>query len=297
MSSSASALACHTVVDDAWLTAQGCCFSGRLTRARRAPGSESSRVSALRRTARMLLTAGLRGDVTWTIGPHHWKASADHRGYWECHHEGAIALYPGWHDITVAPCSSSPASLFVPDPRNRFGIISDLDDTVLITDVLSKRSLLTNSLTLPAEKRACVHGMPELYARLLKQNPAPESSPVFYISSSPRQLTDNLRRFLAVNRFPRGVLQLRRIESKRHEPQRDHTAYKTERIEAVLRAYPEVRFALFGDDGETDPEVYAAMRAKYPSQIAGVFIRRVHRSPERKRYPDQQDCDALLDSV
>ena len=71
---------------------------------------------------------------------------------------------------------------------------------------------------------------------------------------------------------------------------------ESERIEAVLRAYPEVRFALFGDDGETDPEVYATMRAKYPTQIAGVFIRRVHRSPERRRYADQQDCDALLDS-
>ncbi|PTY05726.1 hypothetical protein DB347_15290 [Opitutaceae bacterium EW11] len=284
----------HTVVDDAWLGAQGCVFSGRLTHARAAPAEEAGRWRSLRRTTRMLLTAGAVGEVALSVGSHRWTTRADARGYWQHVAPAPLPLAAGWHDISADPAASTPAGLLVPDARNAFGIISDVDDTILVTHVLSKRDLLANSLTLPAEKRMCVDGMPDLYRRLLQQNAAPESSPVFYISSSPRQLTDNLRRFLHSHGFPRGVLQLRQIVSKRREPERDHTTYKCARIESVLASYPNVRFALFGDDGETDPEVYASIQALRPRQVAGIYIRRVHPNPSRPRYPDHLDTGELL---
>ncbi len=47
--------------------------------------------------------------------------------------------------------------------------------------------------------------MAALYQHLLKRNPAPESSAVFYVSASPRQLTDNFRAFLGSQGFFRAA--------------------------------------------------------------------------------------------
>ncbi len=55
-----------------------------------------------------------------------------------------------------------------------------------------------------------------------------------------------------------------------------------------------MRFALFGDDGEQDPEIYAALSKKFPAQIEGIWIRRVNPDPQRTRFPDQANIAELL---
>jgi len=284
----------HCVFDDAWQGVDGIDFSGRLTGLRNAPSPDAGRLRALRRTTRMLLTAGRTGTVAWEVAGLARTARAGRSGYWEDHCAVSPTLDPGWHDVRAQPATSSLAGLLVPDPRNRFGIISDIDDTLLVTRVLRKRTLVVNSLTLTPERRKSVEGVAQLYRRLLEQNPAPASSPVFYLSCSPRQLTDNLRRFLGANAFPRGVLLLRRIGPRLQTADRDHASYKTARIESVLRSLPHVRFALFGDDAESDPETYAAIRAKYPEQVAAIYIRRLHPDAARARFPDHLDTGALI---
>jgi phosphatidate phosphatase APP1 len=286
----------HCVFDDAWQGVDGIDFSGRLTEQRNAPHADAGRLRALRKTTRMLLTAGRPGKVEWRVADLLRTAQAGRSGYWEDHYSPLSALPPGWHDIQANPAISSPAGLLVPDPRNRLGIISDIDDTLLVTRVLRKTTLVLNSLTLSPEKRHSVEGMAELYRRLLKQNSFPEASAVFYISCSPRQLTDNLRRFLAVRAFPRGVLLLRKIGPRLHSPDRDHVHYKTSRIEAVLRSLPNVRFVLFGDDAESDPEIYASIRAKYPEQIAAIYIRHLHPDLSRARFADHLDTAKSLEA-
>lgn len=138
-----------------------------------------------------------------------WSVRTDGDGYWELAMNRPLALTPGWHEITSEPAASSAAGLLVVDPENRVGIISDVDDTVLVSGVVEKRTLLKNSLTVPPERREAVPGMAALYHGLLRRNPRPEASAVFYVSASPKQLTDNLRGFLAGQGFPRGVLRLK----------------------------------------------------------------------------------------
>jgi phosphatidate phosphatase APP1 len=284
----------QTILDDAWQGAQGYRFSGRLTHLRRSPRARSSRLAALYRTGRMLLTHGEKGLVTLRVADHEWTVRADDHGYWEFAGNRPLALPPGWHALEAEPVASSPAGLLVVDPRNPLGLISDLDDTVLLTGVLRKRTLLRNSLTVPPERRTAVPGMAALFQKILQGNPAPEASAVFYLSSSPRQLTDNLRRFLAVRGFPRGVLQLRKISREGGDATRDHLAYKLRRLGAILAACPGRRFHFFGDDAESDPEVYAQVREKHPDQIAGIWIRRVNPDKQRPAYPDQRDVRELI---
>jgi phosphatidate phosphatase APP1 len=284
----------HTIVDDAWVGAQGFHFSGRLTEIRRAPEKEANRWSAFFRTTRMLFTSGEEGAVTWRVGKFEWTVRADDHGYWELTANTPLELAPGWHVIESDPTPSSVAHVLVPDPRNTLGIISDIDDTILVSDVLSKRRLLANSLLLPAERRGAVPGLAMLYRSLAARNPAPESTPIFYVSGSPRQLTDNLRLFMTMGGFPRGVLQLKEISTERGDSLLDTPTYKRKHIDKILAAFPGVKFMLIGDDGEQDPEIFAHAAEKYPDRIEGVWIRRVHTDPLRTKFAGQRDLAELL---
>ena len=206
----------------------------------------------------------------------------------------SLNLAPGWHDIESVPVPSSPAGLLVVDPRNSIGIISDIDDTILVTGVLRRGAMLKNSLLVSPEHREAVPGMAELFRRLVQKNPAPEASAIFYLSASPRQLTDNIRRFLTVGGFPRGVLQLRGTSAESGDLAKDHEAYKLRHIETILAAFPQMHFYFFGDDEERDPEIYAGIREKHPDRVVGIWIH--HLNPDKKRptYPGQRDVGELL---
>lgn len=285
----------NVIVDDAWNGATGVHFSGRLTEVHAIPGAAQGHLRTLYRNTRQLLADGEHGTVSLRVAAREWTLRTDHDGFWKLAMDNPLPLAPGWHAIITEPAASSPAALLVVDPTNRFGIISDIDDTLLVSHVLDKPELLKNSLAVPPADRDAVPGMAALYHRLLQQNPAPDVSPVFYVSASPRQLTDNLRAFLNGHAFPRGVLRLKDIAHGEGtilgKNQRD---YKRQALETIFLAYPQVRFALFGDDGEQDPEIYAALREKFPAQIDGIWIRRVNPDPHRSRFPAQADTAELL---
>lgn len=287
--------ALQVIVDDAWSGATGCHFSGRLVERRTLSEGTHGAGKTLYHNTRLLLTSGEEGFVTWRAGGSEWTTRADDDGYWTLAMNPAPSFAPGWHPIETEPERSSEAGLLVADPANRLGLVSDLDDTIVVSEVLEKRVLLKNSLTVAPENREAVAGMAALYRRLMAKNPAPEAAAVFYVSASPKQLTDNLRAFLRRNDFPRGVLRLKELsETSEDSLTGDQRAYKRRILEEIFRAYPDVRFLLFGDDGEQDPEIYAELQARYPKQIEGVWIRRVHPDPKRARFAGQADVGELL---
>lgn len=284
----------RVILDDAWAGADGARFSGRLVEARSVPAADDKAARTVWKNTRQLLTGGEEGFVTWRVAGHEWTTRTDDDGYWSLAMSPAPAFAPGWHEVECAPPADEGAGLLVVAPGNRLGIISDVDDTVLVSEVTNKRALLRNSLAVPPERRAAVPGMAALYARLLARNPEPAASAMFYVSASPRQLTGNVRTFLRANGFPRGVLHLKEFSENGGASLADQRDYKRSAIEAILRAHPDVRFALFGDDGEQDPEIYAALQSAYPGQIEGVWIRRVHPDPKRARLDGQSDVLSLL---
>ncbi|MEY4563587.1 MAG: hypothetical protein RLZZ618_2864 [Pseudomonadota bacterium] len=280
----------HTIVDDAWATTQGFRLSGRLSETHAVAAKDAGKRRTLYNTTRLLFTSGERGRVQVAAGPLRWETRADESGYWEISSNQVLsALPPGWHELESEPQASASAGLLVHDPRNTVGIISDVDDTILVSEVNRTRSLLRNSLLVPAESREAVPGMADRYRQITALNAVPEATPIFYVSASPRQLTDSVRRFLGKNGFPRGVLQLKEVRTSRGDSLTDQQAYKVRRITAVLQAFPGVRFVLFGDDGEYDPESYAELVARFPAQISEVWIRRVNPDPLRVRHPGQKE--------
>jgi phosphatidate phosphatase APP1 len=180
-------------------------------------------------------------------------------------------------------------------PVNVHGLISDVDDTIVVTEVTSVRRMLSNTLLRNPLQREAFPGMAALYRRLADRNVDPAAAPVFYLSASPRQLHFAIETFLGHNAFPQGVLITKRVTNdETSEPLRDQAAYKKAKIEDILARLPHVRFTLIGDDGERDPEIYRDVRNAHPDRIDAIWIRRVSPEPDRQVYPGQGNLEELL---
>lgn len=148
-------------------------------------------------------------------------------------------------------------------------VISDIDDTIKMTNVSNRKELLANTFYRPFRP---VPDMPRLYAGLRKQGAV-----FHYVSGSPWQLHEPLTEFLQKFDFPDGVLHLRpfRLRDVKSLDQLTIAYMKNAAIETLLSDFPKRHFLLFGDSGERDPEIYGDIARKYPKQIRGIFIRNV----------------------
>ena len=154
-------------------------------------------------------------------------------------------------------------------PEGR-SVISDIDDTIKISNVQDREALVAN--TFLREFRP-VPGMAPLYRKW-----ADAGAAFHYVSASPWQLHEPLAEFCRSEGFPAGTFHMKLFRLKDSSALSffgSQEGYKTEVIEKILADFPRRHFTLVGDSGENDPEVYAAAARKHPEQIQHVFIRNV----------------------
>lgn len=194
------------------------------------------------------------------VGPERWQAVA------------CVLQPPGGGEHRVR----ATAEVLVPDPDARFGIVSDIDDTVMVTGAANLLSILRLTLLHNARTRSPFTGVDGLYRALVGGTEDHEVNPLFYVSSSPHNLYDMLEDFFRVKRLPRGPILLRDVGL---DPDRwfkaDHETHKTEKIERILATYPDLEFVLVGDSGQKDPEIYCAVAERHPGRIRVIYIRDV----------------------
>lgn len=289
------------VIYPAYGDAHGAVIEGRVIEARRGrpPSEADSWWRNLVRNARLLMNderagARVRVNVAGSVR----RAVTDAEGYFRIEVASPLLLAPGWHPLRgrVGAVEGEGALLVVP-PQNTLGVISDVDDTILVSDVNDKSRLLANSFLKNALQRDAVPGAARAYHALASRNPVPAATPLFYLSASPRQLSASIQAFLDGNQFPRGVLITKRVTNdSTSEPITDQAAYKIAKIEEILARLSHVRFVLVGDDGERDPEIYHEIHARHPQRVEAVWIRRVHPDAGRATYPEQRDFAQLLAS-
>jgi len=207
-------------------------------------------------------------------------AHADHEGFLDELVELPAAAGAGWATVRYrlldpAPSSGRPDTFhgraLVPADDAPYGVISDVDDTVLVTDATRLVRALRRTLLQNAHERLPFPGVAELYRAF-----AGAGAPLFYVSSSPWNLYVPLSRFLELNGVPAGPLLLRDwgLELGRHDG-RGHAGHKLAEIETIVEACPGLRFVLIGDSGQEDPEIYARLVEARPGRVAGVLIRHV----------------------
>ncbi|UZD24316.1 App1 family protein [Algoriphagus halophytocola] len=167
----------------------------------------------------------------------------------------------------------------IPKGTLDFGVISDIDDTVVPTGAMRLTEMLKTTFAKNAYTRVPFAGVSALYKALEKGRDGLESNPFFYVSSSPWNLYDFLIELLEVHAIPKGPLMLRDIGLSRTELiAGSHEAHKLEQIRKILLFYPHLSFLLFGDSGQDDPEIYLQIVKEFPGRILKVFIRDIHAS-------------------
>jgi phosphatidate phosphatase APP1 len=193
---------------------------------------------------------------------------------------------PGWHTVALDladPPNGQPvrttAQVLTPAPTATFGVVSDMDDTVLQSEVTSflraaRMVLLENALT-----RLPFPGVAAFYRALDRGATGAEANPMFYVSSSPWNLYDVIDGFLEAQRIPTGPLLLRDWDFGKLNER--HARHKGVVIREIFDTYPELPFLLVGDSGQEDPEIYTELVRERPGRVKAVYIRNVSANPER----------------
>lgn len=196
------------------------------------------------------------------------QAVTDREGYFRLELKGSFQ--PGWNDVELellhpAPARST-ARVLVPAKEARFGLISDIDDTVVTSNVTSKVKMIMTVALTNARTRKPFKGVAAFYRALHAG-----VNPVFYVSKSPWNLYAPIVEYLEVQGLPAGPVMLRDFGF------RSEKEHKRKNIEEILTTYPKLPFVLSGDSGEQDPEIYADIMRRFPARVRAIYIRSVNK--------------------
>jgi phosphatidate phosphatase APP1 len=187
--------------------------------------------------------------------------------------------YPGKDQNTEEPQAvTATGKVLVPPDNSQFGVISDIDDTVLMTDVLNVISMARNTFFNNARTRLPFEGVAAFYQALRRGGDNTRTNPIFYVSSSPWNLYDMIVDFFFVRGIPMGplfLLDLGLDRTKLITP--SHDVHKIKAIQTLLDTHKNLKFILIGDSGQRDPEIYFDIVDKNPGRILSVYIRDVTR--------------------
>lgn len=153
------------------------------------------------------------------------------------------------------------------------GIISDFDDTVVISDVTNKLKLAKNIFLKNYKQRTVVPTMVQRFKDVFSKNSASVPNMLFFVTGSPQQLYGSIKQFLEYHGFPNSIIITKKIHGDNIDSLLDQFAYKTKQIDELFTLYPDMEWVMFGDSGEKDKEVYTHFVKKYPKRVRDFYIR------------------------
>lgn len=157
-----------------------------------------------------------------------------------------------------------------------FGIISDIDDTIIVSHATKIGKKFWLSVSKNAYTRRPFPGVSEFYHLISQRG----KHPVFYVSSSDWNLYDLIVDFLRFRHIPSGPILLQDLHVNLRNIWKsgggDHW-HKLDKISLLMSLYKEMKFVLIGDSGQHDPELYSEVIKKYPGRVMAVYIRRINK--------------------
>lgn len=209
----------------------------------------------------------------------------DKRGFFRCEFTDHD-LPTGWHKYKVALNGKEKKGEILHPMKSTTAVISDIDDTVLIshsTDFLRKMNLL---LFRNAHTRKLTPLIKDWTRHFQDFNEQVSPKDFFYVSNSEWNLYDFLRDFFTINKLPKGVFFLQRLRKGLKDlvkTGRINTNHKWDTIQFLFEFYPDKQFILVGDNGQKDIDIYCRICKIFPDRVRGVMIRKLPRVKERYR--------------
>ncbi|MEF2976551.1 App1 family protein [Subtercola sp. YIM 133946] len=211
-------------------------------------------------------------EVTVTVDGSVHLVKADRGGVVDV--EVPVSLQPGWHTITLQAEDSQAvdAPIFVIDPNAKFGVVSDIDDTVMVTALPRPLLAAWNTFVLDEHARMPTPGMAVLLDRLASGHPG---SPTIYLSTGAWNVAPTLTRFLSRNLYPSGALLLTDWGPTHDRLFRSGREHKRDNLHRLASEFPDVKWLLVGDDGQHDEEIYGEFEDLHPENVAAIAIRQL----------------------
>ncbi|TXK17142.1 App1 family protein [Homoserinibacter sp. GY 40078] len=211
-------------------------------------------------------------EIRVRVGNEEHTIRADRGGVIDARVEAPVE--PGWTSalLTLDGSDAIETPLFIVDEKVDFGIISDIDDTVMVTALPHPFLAAWNTFVVNEHARRPVPGMAVLYDRLVTAHPG---SPVVYLSTGAWNTVLSFDRFLSRNLYPRGTFLLTDWGPTPERWFRSGQEHKKASLLRLAVEFPSMRWLLFGDDGQHDETRYAEFARAHPTSVAAVAIRQL----------------------
>jgi phosphatidate phosphatase APP1 len=222
---------------------------------------------------RLFLTHSAAGvPVTVQVGSATHTVPSDLDGYVDLRLPADLA--PGWATASFVVGDREPveAAVRVVGPDTRLGLVSDIDDTVIVTMLPRPLLAFRNAFLVRERERHAVPGMAALYREVVEAHP---DVFVVYLSTGAWNTARPLARFLARHGYPRGPLLLTDWGPTTDGWFRSGPEHKRRQLARLFDELPRLRWLLVGDDGQHDPSLYAEAAREHPGRVLGVAIRQL----------------------
>ncbi len=172
--------------------------------------------------------------------------------------------------------SAAEADVLIPPATATYGVISDIDDTVVVSHAFNLLKMARMLFLNNARTRMPFPGVAAFYQALQRGASGHDLNPIFYVSSSAWNVYDLLVDFMQLNEIPSGPLLLTDYGANQSGFLfSGHSVHKMQAIRRILDTYPHLPFILIGDSGQRDPEIYQRVVEEYPGRILAIYIRDV----------------------
>ena len=181
--------------------------------------------------------------------------------------------------------------------EERIGVVSDIDDTIVVSMVPRPLVAARHALLEHVRAREAVPGMSEFLrfignvgrrveadagglsfsqaARALRGASLPDSAPGIqvYLSTGAWNMVPVLRDFISRVRYPRGAFLMTDFGPSNTGWFRSGKEHKRRELRRLVDFFPNLQWVLVGDDGQRDPMIYAEFARDFPDRVAGIAIR------------------------
>ncbi|MCH7413435.1 DUF2183 domain-containing protein [Belliella sp. R4-6] len=256
---------------------------------------EDSRFRNFRKMYKRFMTWEIPNvTIKATLDGQEWLATTDDEGYFEF--EIKNHSFPktdnSWQKVKLELLDKiipnqgivqSTALVFIPTKLVEYGVISDIDDTIVPTGATRIWEMLKTTFFGNAHSRIPFEGVSAFYQALEKGTDGKENNPMFYVSSSPWNLYDFLLELMDIHQIPKGPLMLRDLGLSREQfISGSHFDHKLTQVEKIFRLMPDIPFILIGDSGQHDAEIYLQVIKDFPGRVKMIYIRDVAENTQDK---------------
>ncbi|MBG6060541.1 phosphatidate phosphatase APP1 [Flavobacterium sp. CG_9.1] len=212
----------------------------------------------------------------------------------------------GWIDYEVSIVykngTITTKDSYIRPHKGNLGIISDIDDTFLVSHTLNPLKKLYVLLFKNVNKRKIYEDVVTHYQALSTagRDNKEEFNAFFYVSSSEWNLYRFITKFTEIHKLPKAVLLLKDIKTSLTDffmTGRGNHNHKFDKIKHILEFYPNLEYVLLGDDSQHDPFLYEAICKIFPVTVKAVYIRQTGSTKKEQIMTVMKNLETLNVSI